>query len=77
MVEAERRSLETNLQLNPYWAVQLMYSRESGQDPRFLPDTTRFDAVSSETIQRDAQSYLNEQRVVIVTLLPVDKVGAP
>ena len=77
VVEAERRSFETDLQLNPYWAAQLMYAKESGQDPRFLLDTTRFDAVSSESIQRDALRYLNEQRVVIVTLLPVDKIGKP
>ena len=75
VVEAEKLSLETNLQLNPYWAVQLMYSREADQDPRFLLDGTRYDNVSRESIQQDAQLYLNEEQVVIVVLLPVDKIG--
>ena len=77
VVEAERRSRETNLQLNPYWAFQLMGAKASGQDPRFLIDTTLFDAVSSESIQEDARRYLNEERVVIVVLLPVEKIGSP
>ena len=75
VVEAEKLSLEANLQLNPYWAVQLMYSREADQDPRFLLDGTRYDNVSRESIQQDAQLYLNEEQVVIVVLLPVDKIG--
>ena len=75
VVEAEKLSLETNLQLNPYWAVQLMYSREADQDPRFLLDGTRYDNVSRELIQQGAQLYLNEEQVVIVVLLPVEKIG--
>jgi zinc protease len=77
VVEAERRSRETNLQSNPYWAFQLTGAKASGQDPRFLLDTSTFDAVSRESIQEDAQLYLNEARVVIVTLLPVVKIGRP
>ncbi len=75
VIEAERRAHETNLQLNPYWAFQLMGAKESGQDPRFLLDMFRYDNVSSESIQQDAQRYLNEERVVIVVLLPVEKIG--
>jgi zinc protease len=75
VIEAEKRAHETNLQLNPYWAFQLMGAKESGQDPRFLLDITRYDNVSSESIQQDAQRYLNEERVVIVVLLPVEKIG--
>ena len=75
VIEAEKRAHETNLQLNPYWAFQLMGAKESGQDPLFLLDTFRFDNVSSESIQQDAQRYLNEERVVIVVLLPVEKIG--
>ena len=77
VVEAERRSRETNLQSNPYWAFQLTGAKASGQDPRFLLDTSTFDAVSRGSIQEDAQLYLNEARVVIVTLLPVVKIGRP
>ncbi len=76
VVEAERRAHETNLQSNPFWAFQLMGAKESGQDPRFLLDTTRYDAVSAVSIQNDARRYLNENRVVIVTLLPV-AIGLP
>ena len=75
VIEAEKRAHETNLQLNPYWAFQLMGAKESGQDPRFLLDMFRYDNVSSESIQQDAQRYLNEERVVIVVLLPVEKIG--
>ena len=74
-VEGERRSRETNMRLNPYWAAQLIGAKASGQDPRFLLDTTTFDAVSIESIQEDAQRYLNEDRVVIVTLLPAETIG--
>ena len=76
VVEAERRAHETNLQSNPFWAFQLMGAKESGQDPRFLLDTTRYDAVSAESIQNDARRYLNQNRVVIVTLLP-EGIGLP
>jgi zinc protease len=76
VVEAERRSLETNLQQNGWWAVQLRFSVDSGTDPRFLIDTSRFDAITIESIRADAQRYLNEDRVVVVTLLP-QGVGAP
>lgn len=75
VVEAERRAHETNIQLNPYWAFQLTGAKQSGQDPRFLLDTFRYDAISIESIQEDAGRYLNEDRVVIVTLLPVEKIG--
>jgi zinc protease len=75
VVEAERRSHETNIQLNSYWAFQLAGAKGSGQDPRFLLDTFRYDAVTIESIQEDARRYLDEERVVIVTLLPVEKIG--
>ena len=75
IVEGERRSRETNLQSNSYWASQLMYSSEAGGDPRFLIDTSLFDGVSIQSIQDDARRYLNEEQVVIVTLFPVEKIG--
>ena len=65
------------MQLNPYWAVQLIGARASGQDPRFLLDTTTIDAVTIESIQEDARRYLNEDRVVIVPLLPAENIGRP
>ena len=77
VVETERRSRETNMQLNPYWAIQLIGAKASGQDPRFLLDTTTLDAVTIQSIQEDAQRYLNENRVVVVTLLPAEKIGRP
>jgi len=77
VVEGERRARETNVRLNPYWAAQLIGAKASGQDPRFLLDTTTIDAVTMESIQEDAQRYLNEDRVVIVTLLPAETIGRP
>ena len=77
VVEGERRARETNMQLNPYWAVQLIGARASGQDPRFLLDTKTIYAVTIESIQEDARRYLNEDRVVIVTLLPAETIGRP
>ena len=77
VVEGERRTRETNVRLNPYWAAQLIGAKASGQDPRFLLDTTTIDAVTIESIQADARRYLNEDRVVIVTLLPAEKIGRP
>jgi len=77
VVEGERRTRETNVRLNPYWAAQLIGAKASGQDPRFLLDTTTIDAVTIESIQEDAQRYLNEDRVVIVTLLPAETIGRP
>ena len=77
VVEAERRSRETSFESNPYWALQLMYSVESDSDPRFLIDTSLFDTVSIESIQEDSRRYLNEDRVVIVTLLPLGIIGTP
>ena len=61
--------------MNSWLRVSQLYSREADQDPRFLLDGTRYDNVSRESIQQDAQLYLNEDQVVIVVLLPVDKIG--
>ena len=61
--------------MNSWLRVSQLYSREADQDPRFLLDGTRYDNVSRESIQQDAQLYLNEEQVVIVVLLPVDKIG--
>ncbi len=76
VIEAMRRSHETNLQSNPYWSFQLTSAKASGQDPRSLLESMdRFDAVTRESIQEGAGTYMNEDRVVIVTLLPVEKIG--
>jgi zinc protease len=77
VVEGERRQRETNMQLNPYWAIQLIGAQASSQDPRFLLNTATIDAVTIKSIQEDAQRYLNEDRVVIVTLLPTETIGRP
>jgi hypothetical protein len=77
VVEGERRARETNVRLNPYWAAQFIGAKASGQDPRFLLDTTTIGAVTMESIQEDARRYLNEDRVVIVTLLPAETIGRP
>ncbi len=69
-LESERRSWETDLEVNGWWAVQLAAAAERGTDPAFLLDETRFDWISAEAVREDAARYLNPGNVVVVTLLP-------
>ncbi len=75
--EQERRTKETSLQENGWWAGQLRSSYEQGADPRLLLDEGPLERVSAETIQRDAGLWLLFDNYVQVTLLPeVGEVGA-
>jgi zinc protease len=69
-LESERRSWETDLEVNGWWAVQLAAAAERGTDPAFLLDETRFDWISAGAVREDAARYLNPGNVVVVTLLP-------
>jgi zinc protease len=69
-LEGERRSLETSLESNVWWATQLSFSQESGADPRFLVDMGRYDGIDVETVRRDAERYFRGDRYVSVVLLP-------
>jgi zinc protease len=70
VVEAERRSRETDLRENGWWMAQLAAATESGEDPVYLLDTSLFDAVTVESIWEDARRYLNLERFVRVSLFP-------
>jgi zinc protease len=70
VVEAERRSRETDLRENGWWMAQLAAATESGEDPAYLLDTSLFDGVTVESIWEDARRYLNIERFVRVSLFP-------
>ena len=74
-VEAERRSWETNLEVNGWWAAQLAYAAERDVDPAFLLDEERFEWITGDAVQADADLYLDPGNVVVVTLLPEVPVG--
>ncbi len=69
-LEGERRSLETNLESNPWWAANLTHAIESDGDPRFLIDRGRLDSITPERVRADAGRYLPEDNYVVVVLLP-------
>jgi zinc protease len=70
VVEAERRSRETDLRENGWWTAQLAGTAESGEDPAFLLDFSLFEGVGIESVRRDASRYLNTERFVRVSLFP-------
>ncbi len=70
VIEQERRRLETSMEQNPWWTAQLSYVSQSDDDPHYLVDMGRMDAVTPESIQQDAERYLDEDRYVVVVLLP-------
>ncbi len=74
-VEGERRGNETSRESNGWWASQLRYAIESGEDPAFLVDDGRLDEITVENVQADARLYLGTENLVIVTLLPERPVG--
>lgn len=74
-VEGERRSWETAQETNPWWASNLTGAASRGADPAYLLDESRFDAITMENVQADAQRYLDLANYVVVTLLPATPIG--
>jgi len=74
-VQAERRGWETSLEVNGWWAAQLAYAAEREVDPAFLLDEERFEWITADAVEADAERYLDPGNVVIVTLLPEVPVG--
>jgi len=70
VIEQERRSLETSMESNGWWASQLTYHAEAGTDPTIILDRSREEAVTVESVRDDARRYLPDDRYVIVVLLP-------
>jgi zinc protease len=74
-VESARRSWETDLESNGWWAGQLTAAAERGLDPAYLLDETRFEWITASAIREDAARYLDPTNVVVVTLLPITPAG--
>jgi zinc protease len=68
--EQERRTKETNLQENGWWAAQLRFVYEQGSDPLLLVDQSLLEGVSPAAIQRDANQWLRLDNYVRVSLFP-------
>jgi len=69
-LEQERRSLETSMESNGWWASQLTFHAEAGTDPGTILDRSREAAVTVEAVRTDAGRYLPDDRYVVVVLLP-------
>jgi zinc protease len=74
-VESARRSWETDLESNGWWAGQLSAAAQRGRDPAYLLDETRFEWITAAALREDAARYLDAGNVVVVTLLPVAPAG--
>ena len=74
--EQERRSRETNLQENAWWAGQLRFAYQQGSDPRLLLDSSFLENVTPESVHEHALLWLNLENYVKVTLYP-ESVGDP
>lgn len=68
--EQERRTRETNLRENGWWVAQLRFAYQQETDPRLLLDGSFLENVSPETVQRDANLWLDLENYVKVTLYP-------
>jgi predicted Zn-dependent peptidase len=69
--EIQRRTRETSLRQNAYWAGQLMaYDRQGMDFARMLEYDARVDGLTAEIIQEAARTLLNEDRYVRVSLVP-------
>ncbi|NNE68995.1 MAG: insulinase family protein, partial [Rhodothermales bacterium] len=69
--EAQRRTRETSLEQNGFWASQLTAYYRSESDPnRILEYDELVDSVSSERLQAAARRYLGSEGLVIARLFP-------
>jgi zinc protease len=68
--EQERRTKETNLEQNGWWATQLRFAFEQGSDPRLLVDDSFLDGVTPETVHAGARLWLRLDNYVQVSLFP-------
>ena len=68
--EQERRSRETNLRENSWWATQLSFSYQYDMDPRLLLDESLLAEVTTGTVQRDASLWIRLDNYVKVSLFP-------
>jgi zinc protease len=75
-IEARRRSRETNLESNGYWATQLAHMYRAGQDlSYFWGFEASLDRVTPETVKAAAQLYFDLENYVQVTLYPESMKG--
>ncbi len=76
VLEAERRTMETNRESNPWWAGQLLASLFEGLDPERLIRDELFDVITPAVLQAAAVRYLNVENYVEVALVPEDFGGS-
>jgi zinc protease len=75
-IEARRRTRETNLESNSYWATQLAHIYRGGEDlSYFWGFEDSLDDVTPETVKAAAQRYFNLENYVQVTLYPESMIG--
>jgi zinc protease len=75
-IEARRRTRETNLESNSYWATQLAHIYRGGQElSYFWGFEASLDDVIPETVRAAAQRYFNLENYVQVTLFPESMKG--
>ncbi|MGD2122287.1 MAG: insulinase family protein [Gemmatimonadota bacterium] len=75
-IEARRRSRETNLESNSYWATQLAEMYRRGQDLSYFWDfEASLEEVTPESVRAAAQRYFDLENYVRVTLYPESMKG--
>ncbi|NNM06332.1 MAG: insulinase family protein, partial [Gemmatimonadetes bacterium] len=74
--EALRRSRETNLESNAYWAGQIAALYRQGRDfSEFWDYEMSIDAITPETVKAAAQRYFDLENYIQVTLFPESMKG--
>jgi len=69
--EAQRRSLETNLEQNAFWLYQLVDSYRFEHDPRLILEyESLISGLTSEKLRDAASMFLDTENYVRVSLLP-------
>jgi len=68
--EQARRTKETSVQENGWWVAQLSFAYQNESDPLLLVDDSRMDAMTPESVMRDANLWLRLDNYVKVSLFP-------
>lgn len=78
VTEQQRRSHETSLKENSFWASQLeyYYSRDGSDPTAVLRRPDLIESLTAANLQQAAQQYLSREQFVRVTLLPEQGAGS-
>jgi len=70
-IEKIKKEFETNLRKNPYWLNELVKYEQMGKQPDFNSKYKEIVAsLSKEKIANAAKKFLNNDRYIIISLLP-------